>query len=219
MDHTSRKSCPGKSVEHNEILRQVTERLAEIHSRGEVHGKHLSSLVAEILDSAGKLDISNESLSEWRPAEEWKTDLKPTKEGDVFSLGCYFYYVITGGQHAFGRSGQRALFIENNLYHLAGCRDQQLQTLIAKMISHDCTKRPNSSELLNHRFLWHSKKIEDYLTNVAENIDENSDQYNKWKGTILLSDKSIGVNRGQKKTAVKVKNVAAVLKEIKVSAA
>ncbi len=218
MDQTSRKSCTGKSVEHNQILRQITEQLAEIHSRGKVHGKHPSSL-AEILDSAGKLDISNESLNEWRPAEETtKTDSKPTKEGDIFSLGCYFYYVITGGQHPFGRSGQRALFIENNLFHLAGCRDQQLQTLIARMISYDCTKRPNSSELFNHPFLWHSKKTEEYLTNVAENIDENSDQYNKWKVTILLSDKSIGVNRGQKKTAVKVTNVAEVLKEIKVGA-
>lgn len=219
MDQTSRKIFPGKNVEHNTILRQITEQLAEIHSRGEVHGKHPSSL-AEILDSAGKLDISNESLSEWRPSDETKISSKPTKEGDVFSLGCYFYYVITGGQHPFGKSGQRALFIEINLYHLAGCRDQQLQTLIAKMISHDCKKRPNSSELLiNQPFLWHSKKIEDYLTNVAENIDENSDLYNEWKGTILLSDKSIEVNSGQKKTSVKVTNVAAVLKQIKVSAA
>jgi serine/threonine protein kinase len=218
MDHTSRKNGPEKrkGVEQNEILRQITEKLADIHSRGEVHGKTPST---HDLDLEGKWDVSNESLNEWRPAEETQSDdsLKPTQEGDIFSLGCYFYYVITGGQHPFGRSGQRALFIANNLYHLAGCKDPHLQKLIAKMINCDWAKRPKSTELLKHPYLWTSKRTEEYLIEVAKNTDENGDQYEKWKGTILLSDKSAGVNGIRKKTT-KVTNVAAVLREIKVRA-
>lgn len=219
MDRT-RKNCPEKTkgVEQNEILRQITELLTKIHSRGEVHGK-IPSSHDEILDLEGKWDISNESLSEWRPAEETQsTEFKPTKEGDIFSLGCYFYYVITGGQHPFGKSGQRALFIANNLHHLAGCRDPHLQKLIARMIHHDCTKRPKSTELLDHPYLWNSKKTEEFLMNVAKNTDENCDQYKEWKGTILLSAKMAGLNGAHQKKTTKVTNVAAILKQIKVRA-
>jgi serine/threonine protein kinase len=204
----------GKILEQTEILREITEFFEAIHSEGKVYGELSPSCI--ILDEKRKLSIksndilANKSLSEWRPADERddaNSKLKPTKEGDIFNLGCFFYYIITGGQHPFGRSGQRISFIANNLYDLSGCRDELLQKLINRMISHDSTKRPTSSNLIRHPYLWKKEKIEEYIYIIAEHFDEASNQYLKLKDNFLLPSSQ----------SSSVKSVAEILAEIKVN--
>jgi serine/threonine protein kinase len=149
---------------------------------------------------------ANKTLSEWRPAEE-KIDSEPTIQGDIFNLGCFFYYIITGGQHPFGSSGQRISFIANNLYDLSGCRDELLQKLIRRMISYDSAERPSCLELFRHPYLWERKKIEEYMYAIAEHIDEANNQHLKLKDHFLLST-------SQPST---VKSVSDILVEIKVN--
>ena len=204
----------GKILEQTEILRQITQVLESFHSEGNVYGELTPSDVA--LDAKRKLLpikrtiilANNKLFSEWRPAEERiDSEWKPTVQGDIFNLGCFFYYIITGGQHPFGSSGQRISFIANNLYDLSGCRDELLQKLIRRMISYDSAKRPSCSELFRHPYLWERKKIEVYMYEKAEHIDEANNQHLKLKDHFLLST-------SQPST---VKSVSDILVEIKVT--
>lgn len=205
----------GTILEQAEILRQITEQLQSIHSEGNVHGgltpSHVNPNENPIIKPNASL--ADESLFEWRPAEEThlaknsNAESKPTKEGDIFNLGCFFYCITTRGQHPFGGSGQRVSFIANNLYDLSACRDKQFQKLITKMISHDFTQRPTCSELLHHPYLWKSEEIEKYLYEIADNIDESSNQYLKWKDHFLLPSSQPS----------SVKSVAEILADIKVN--
>ncbi|KZS03583.1 putative Ankyrin repeat domain-containing protein 61 [Daphnia magna] len=203
-------------------LTQCTEDLEFIHSRlGAVYGEPFPVCFTITLQCSVekerdiKLNVSEpkEFSNEWRPAEE--KDSEPSQAGDIFSLGCYFYSVITGGQHPFGKPGHRALFIANNLYDLSECRDEQLKKLIARMISHDRTQRPNSSDLLNHPYLWKEERVENYLMKLAENLDESNEKYQVWKHTVLFSSSGQSSDSDTiQKTSI-VKTVVEILMEIK----
>ena len=69
------------------------------------------------------------------------------------------------------------------------------------------------SSPFNHSVQRKADTVNRYDEQKADPVN----QYEKWKGTILLSDKSVGLNGIRKKTT-KVTNVAAVLREIKVRA-
>lgn len=214
-----------RTREAQKKLTQCTEDLVFIHSRfGAVYGKPFPVCFTITLQCSVekerdiKLNVSEpkEFSNEWRPAEE--KDSEPSQAGDIFSLGCYFYSVITGGQHPFGKPGHRALFIANNLYDLSECRDEQLKKLIARMISHDRTQRPNSSDLLNHPYLWKEERVENYLMTLAENLDESNEKYQVWKHTVLFSSSGQSSDSDTiQKTSI-VKTVVEILMEIKVNA-
>ncbi|KAI9565926.1 ankyrin repeat protein [Daphnia sinensis] len=202
-----------------ETLIQSSELLAGIHSEGKVHGKPIlfsctpHSSEEKVRDIKLNVSEPNEFSNEWRPAEEKYSE--PSQAGDIFSLGCYFYYVLTGGQHPFGKPGHRALFIANNLYDLSECRDEQLKKLIARMICHDRTKRPSSSDLLNHPYLWNEKRVENYLMTLAENLDEHNEKYQVWKHTVLISSRGQSFDSDTVRKTSIVKSVVEILREIK----
>lgn len=205
-----------------EELRQSAERLADLHSQGKVLGKRFSiihypffphSAWEKVHDVTPDVSESDEFTNEWRPAEE--KDSGPSQAGDIFSLGCYFYYVITGGQHPFGEPGDRVNFIAHNLYDLSKCQDGPLKKLIAKMICHDSKKRPSSSELLNHPYIWKENRAESYLAALAENLDEKSEKYQKWKGTVLFSFDRHALDFDMVRETSIVKSIWRILMEIK----
>lgn len=198
-----------KNLEVWNILRQVTKLVEGVHTERVQHGKLSPSAV--ILDLSGEnVESINaaplEDLREWRPAEE-KEDEAPSIAGDIFSLGCLFYFVLSKGQHPFGKSGQRAQLIANHLYNLSGCKNSHIRELIAKMISYDCGKRPSCAELLNHPLLWENERVTDYLNKESENSE-------LWTETILLSTKEQPDSTDNEASVVR--SVAEILKQIKV---
>ena len=221
MNNTLADWMDKKKVIHQpaRVLLQITELLSDIHSRGKVHGS-LSPL-SVILDSNGlnvtsieatiiTNDVSQmkEFLNEWRPAEE-NDSAPPSKEGDIFSLGCLFNFVLSNGErHPFGKSRQRALFIANNLYDVSGCDDVQLQNLIVRMISHSSKNRPLCEDVKKHPFLWTDEKVDAYLFQLINNVDLNSDQYKEWTRKILFTS--------EKNSKKNTKTVTEILTEIKV---
>lgn len=201
-----------KKLEIWETLRQITKLVENIHLLNYTHGKLAPSTVILDLTTENVKSINAtplEDLIEWRPSEV--EEAAPTQAGDIFSLGCLFYFVLSNGQHPFGKSGQRAKLIANHLYDLSRCQNVQLRNFIAKMINYDSSKRPSCSELLNHPFLWEDERIAVYLKKKSENLEENNELTKQWLETILLSTKEQSVNE----TRV-VRSVAEILKLIKV---
>lgn len=192
----------------NDILRQMVIEMHRLHSQGTVHG-NLTPWNVLIHSTTNNVELTNnedrEESKEWRPAEE--KDSPPTREGDVFSLGCLFYYVLTGGQHPFGRSGQRHQLINYHLFDLSGCKDEPQRKIISQMINYDAKQRPNCDQLLaKNSFLWTTEKMSDFLKEVAENEGINMDL-----GETVLFSESKDSNE------IDIESVANLLRMIKVT--
>ncbi|KAA0192816.1 hypothetical protein HAZT_HAZT008797 [Hyalella azteca] len=77
-------------------------------------------------------------------------DQRPTRAVDVFSLGCLYYYVVTGGQHPYGPCITR----QGNI--AAGLNDKRPQA------------RPPARAVLKHPFFWDSATTLNFLVVGAD---------------------------------------------------
>ncbi|XP_061627778.1 serine/threonine-protein kinase/endoribonuclease IRE1 isoform X1 [Phyllopteryx taeniolatus] len=101
---------------------------------------------------------------------------KPTTAVDIFSAGCVFYYVISGGRHPFGETLMRQMNILSGEYSLSYFmetihEDVVAQDLIEQMISLEAVSRPSSACVLKHPFFWSPEKQLLFFQDVSDRID------------------------------------------------
>lgn len=102
---------------------------------------------------------------------------KPTAAVDVFSAGCVFYYVVSGGQHPFGDSLRRQVNILSGEYSLSHFMedihdDVIAQDLIEQMIHADAESRPSTACVLKHPFFWSPEKQLLFFQDVSDRIEK-----------------------------------------------
>ena len=80
---------------------------------------------------------------------------------DIFSMGCVYYYVLTGGHHPFGESFKRQGNIIQGLSNLdkLGSRRAVARTLIQRMVSAEPSARPPISAVLRHPLFWDQEHV------------------------------------------------------------
>ncbi|MCJ1416656.1 bifunctional endoribonuclease/protein kinase ire1 [Xylographa parallela] len=107
-----------------------------------------------------------------------QTNRRATRAIDIFSLGCVFYYVLTGGNHPFDRDGKymrEANIVKGNynLADLANLGDYQWEAkdLIGRMLSHQPRLRPDASTVLCHPFFWSAEERLDFLCHVSDQFE------------------------------------------------
>ena len=100
-------------LSHKEILRQSAEGVAFLHDLGYVHRNlHPDNFLisSDFVIKLTDFDCAKSwhhhpeftgTVGGWSVPEDDDGD-DPTKR-DVFILGCYFYYVLTGGEYPFGQ--------------------------------------------------------------------------------------------------------------------
>lgn len=100
-----------------------------------------------------------------------------TKAIDIFSLGCVFYYILSGGGHPFGDRYLREGNIIRGEYNLDAlkmlCPDDYVEAgdLIESMISFNPKLRPDTATILKHPYFWnYSKKLE-FLLKVSDRFE------------------------------------------------
>ncbi|XP_061686164.1 serine/threonine-protein kinase/endoribonuclease IRE1 [Syngnathoides biaculeatus] len=101
---------------------------------------------------------------------------KPTTAVDIFSAGCVFYYVISGGRHPFGETLMRQMNILSGEYSLSHFmetihEDVVAQDLIEQMISLEAVSRPSAACVLKHPFFWSPEKQLLFFQDVSDRID------------------------------------------------
>ena len=100
-----------------------------------------------------------------------------TKAIDIFSLGCVFYYILTGGYHPFGDRYLREGNIIKGEYDLSllmeKCPNDRYESidLISKIISHDPSQRPNTGKILKHPLFWSFSKRLEFLLKVSDRFE------------------------------------------------
>ncbi|XP_037118376.1 serine/threonine-protein kinase/endoribonuclease IRE1 [Syngnathus acus] len=104
---------------------------------------------------------------------------KPTAAVDIFSAGCVFYYVVSGGKHPFGETLMRQMNILSGNYSLSQFMDTihedvVAEDLIKQMISAEAESRPSSVRVLKHPFFWSPEKQLLFFQDVSDRIENES---------------------------------------------
>ncbi|XP_077380691.1 serine/threonine-protein kinase/endoribonuclease IRE1 isoform X1 [Festucalex cinctus] len=101
---------------------------------------------------------------------------KPTAAVDIFSAGCVFYYVVSGGKHPFGETLMRQMNILSGEYSLTQFMDTLhedvvAEDLIKQMISAEAESRPSSARVLKHPYFWSPEKQLLFFQDVSDRIE------------------------------------------------
>ena len=98
--------------------------------------------------------FQNYGLNDWTAPELWRNERNYTAAVDVFSAGCVFAYVLSGGKHPFGQlTAYRSFNIATgNLKMPAEITDQSAIDLIQKMLTSDPSERISIQQVLQHPF-------------------------------------------------------------------
>ncbi|XP_028413121.1 serine/threonine-protein kinase/endoribonuclease IRE1-like [Dendronephthya gigantea] len=152
------------------------------------HGRH------SITSQSGAIGTDG-----WIAPEMFRPECKMTRAVDIFSAGCIFYYILSGGLHPFGdRFKQQANIINGdfNIDMIKDCNAGEYTTkeLLKQMIEGDATKRPTVHNVLKHPFFWSRAKQLAFLQDVSDRIEKEDPN----ESSLLqeLEKESIRVVRG-----------------------
>ncbi|KAI9201812.1 uncharacterized protein BJ171DRAFT_516596 [Polychytrium aggregatum] len=95
---------------------------------------------------------------------------------DIFSAGCVFYYVLSGGQHPYGERYSREMNVMKGNFRLErldalGEEGILAKDLIRRMISKDPKKRPDSAMVLIHPYFWNPARRLSFLQDVSDRFE------------------------------------------------
>ncbi|XP_012058791.1 PREDICTED: serine/threonine-protein kinase/endoribonuclease IRE1 [Atta cephalotes] len=98
---------------------------------------------------------------------------------DIFSLGCVFYYVLSGGKHPFGDPLRRQANIlcgESNLTALqeVSSSDRELALLLIKaMLCSNPAGRPPASAICNYPIFWNLAEILGFFQDISDRVEKD----------------------------------------------
>lgn len=110
------------------------------------------------------------------------TKRRLTKSIDIFSLGCVFYFVLSGGKHPYGEKYMREYNIISNKKDLKGLRENmkdrsliyEAVNLLNKMLNQIPDKRPTAENVLKHPLFWSRAKKLEFLLKVSDRLEIES---------------------------------------------
>ncbi|XP_009893502.1 PREDICTED: serine/threonine-protein kinase/endoribonuclease IRE2 [Charadrius vociferus] len=202
QEYVESPSFDRRSLDPVSLLRQTMSGLAHLHSLSIVHRdlKPCNILISvpnrhgqirAVISDFGlckKLQGGRQSFSlrsgipgteGWIAPEVLQEAPKenPTCAVDIFSAGCVFYYVVSGGQHPFGDSLRRQANILSGSYQLSCLQDETHDKLVARelivaMISPEPQRRPSATVVLMHPFFWSQEKQLQFFQDVSDRIEK-----------------------------------------------
>jgi serine/threonine-protein kinase/endoribonuclease IRE1 len=154
---------------------QSSFRATTAHAAGTSGWRAPELLVDEDLASSPpSLPPSTHSTSEPLIVDP-QTNRRATRAIDIFSLGCVFYYVLTGGNHPFDSDGKymREANIVKGRYSIddlsvLGDYQWEAKDLVMRMLHHEPRARPSAAEVLTHPFFWTADERLDFLCLVSD---------------------------------------------------
>uniref|UniRef100_A0A8D2E0S9 Serine/threonine-protein kinase/endoribonuclease IRE2 n=1 Tax=Sciurus vulgaris TaxID=55149 RepID=A0A8D2E0S9_SCIVU len=193
-------------LEPRMALQQLTSGLAHLHS---LHIVHRDLKPGNILlagpdsQGQGRVVLSDFGLCKKLPAGHRSFSLRsgipgtegwmapellqlllphsPTTAVDIFSAGCVFYYVLSGGSHPFGES----LYRQANILTGAACLTHLEEEAHDKVVARDLVEamlspvpqaRPSAPQVLAHPLFWSRSKQLQFFQDVSDWLEKESEQ-------------------------------------------
>uniref|UniRef100_A0A8C6WC26 Serine/threonine-protein kinase/endoribonuclease IRE2 n=1 Tax=Nannospalax galili TaxID=1026970 RepID=A0A8C6WC26_NANGA len=105
----------------------------------------------------------------------------PTSAVDIFSAGCVFYYVLSGGCHPFGESLYRQANILSGDPCLAQLEEEAHDKVVARdlveaMLSLLPQERPSAGWVLAHPLFWSKAKQLQFFQDVSDWLEKEPEQ-------------------------------------------
>ncbi|XP_015588609.1 serine/threonine-protein kinase/endoribonuclease IRE1 [Cephus cinctus] len=98
---------------------------------------------------------------------------------DIFSLGCVFYYVLSGGKHPFGDTLRRQANIlcgESYLSELQGISesDRELALVLVKaMIAENPGDRPPATAVHKYPIFWNAAQVLGFFQDISDRVEKD----------------------------------------------
>ncbi|KAL1923373.1 uncharacterized protein VTP21DRAFT_8353 [Calcarisporiella thermophila] len=145
-----------------------------LHPGGTI-GWRAPELLKNERGAAGEALARGDGIEEWEWVGE-REQLRITKAVDIFSAGCVFYYVLSGGEHPFGDRFSREANILRNQYsleRLEGMGEEGIEAcdLIRRMLAPNPADRPDTAEVLRHPFFWTPMQRLAFLQDVSDRLE------------------------------------------------
>ncbi|KAJ1301123.1 hypothetical protein OPQ81_003536 [Rhizoctonia solani] len=135
-------------------------------------------LRGEVNVDMAALDVSNGGISSNSGSGSGNatSGTRLTRSVDVFALGCLYFYVLSGGDHAYGDRFERDVNIlrdEKRLGWLERLGEEGFEAidLIEKMLSPDPKKRPDTTKCLTHPFFWTPSRRLAFLQDASDRFE------------------------------------------------
>ncbi|KAM4829679.1 serine/threonine-protein kinase/endoribonuclease IRE2 [Thomomys bottae] len=206
QEYVEKGSTARWGLEPEMVLQQMMSGLAHLHS---LHIVHRDLKPGNILiagpDSQGhgRVVLSDFGLCKKLPAgrhsfslhsgipgtEGWMAPEllqcpppdSPTSAVDIFSAGCVFYYVLSGGNHPFGESLYRQANILKGVPCLAHLEEETHDGVTAKDLVHAMLSslpqaRPSAPQVLAHPFFWSRAKQLQFFQDVSDWLEKEPEQ-------------------------------------------
>ncbi|XP_065660136.1 serine/threonine-protein kinase/endoribonuclease IRE1 isoform X2 [Hydra vulgaris] len=208
-----------KGLTPSDVLFQTLSGIAHLHSLNIVHRDikphnvlisypNASGVIKAMISDFGlckKLAFGRHSFSSrsgigtdgWIAPEVLSREANITRACDIFSYGCVFYYVLSGGLHPFGDNFCRQSNILSGQYSLENLgyleNEFEAKDLLKLMLSVEPSQRPSANCILKHPFFWTKSKQLSFLQDVSDRIEKEPEGAEILK---KLQDGSIAVVRG-----------------------
>ncbi|XP_026677750.1 serine/threonine-protein kinase/endoribonuclease IRE1-like [Diaphorina citri] len=91
---------------------------------------------------------------------------------DIFSLGCVFYFVLSGGRHPFGDPLRRQANILAGDYSLELATSELWARLVEAMISREPEQRPSAATVAVYPAFWDNNQVLNFLQDVSDRIEK-----------------------------------------------
>ena len=156
---------------------QNSFRATTAHAAGTSGWRAPELLVDDDLATPNSTNLTNGDTSEPAVVDP-QTNRRATRAIDIFSLGCVFYYILTGGNHPFDKDGKymREANIVKGAYNIddlstLGDYQWEAKDLISRMLAKNPHERPDASAVLLHPFFWSAEDRLDFLCHVSDGFE------------------------------------------------
>ncbi|KAI5089626.1 hypothetical protein C0J45_21034, partial [Silurus meridionalis] len=97
---------------------------------------------------------------------------------DIQVAGMLVYYILSGGDHPFGKQSEVEKNIHDGKYHLDEQTDVEAKDLIEKMLAPKPEERMLAKEAVEHPYFWDDKRRDSFFRFIGDN-----EAVQKWKDT------------------------------------
>ncbi len=172
------KQC-SQNFDSIDLLKILCKKLKLIHDNNKIHGD-IKPKNIKIFISTGNGQINAKLYTprnKYKGSLCWKSpeaiealnihdEYTATKEDDIFSIGCIFYYVLTNGKHPFLFKLVNILDAKTDYSGLQGDSNKIYLDLIELMLKPKKSDRPTIAFVLNHPIFWDSVKTSNFYTAI-----------------------------------------------------